>query len=58
MDPAEGISAFPAGDNLTQWTATIEGSAGTVYEGLSYKLTLDFPVRTLHAGTYPLAVKI
>ena len=33
MDPAPGISAFPAGDNLMTWAATIEGSDGTCYEG-------------------------
>ncbi|KAK6174447.1 hypothetical protein SNE40_017723 [Patella caerulea] len=38
-----GISAFPDGDNLFNWIATIEGGAGTVYEGLKYKLTFEFP---------------
>ena len=47
MEPADGISAFPAGDNLMAWTATIEGSDGTVYEGLSYELSLSFSVRPL-----------
>ncbi|KAK3086261.1 hypothetical protein FSP39_015886 [Pinctada imbricata] len=38
-----GISAFPDGDNLFKWIATITGPDGTVYENLQYKLTLDFP---------------
>ena len=38
-----GVSAFPAGDSLFSWVGTIVGSAGTPYEGLSYKLSLKFP---------------
>ena len=38
-----GISAFPDGDNIFSWVGTIEGAAGTVYEGLTYKLSLAFP---------------
>ncbi len=38
-----GISAFPEGDNIFAWIGTIKGSTTTVYEGLSYKLTLKFP---------------
>ncbi|PVD20762.1 hypothetical protein C0Q70_18923 [Pomacea canaliculata] len=38
-----GVSAFPDGDNLFKWIGTIEGGKGTVYEGLAYKLTMDFP---------------
>jgi len=38
-----GISAFPEGDNIFSWIGTIKGSNATVYEGLSYKLTLKFP---------------
>jgi len=38
-----GISAFPDGDNIFNWVGTIEGAAGTVYEGLTYKLSLAFP---------------
>eukprot|EP01043_Picozoa_sp_COSAG02_P009508 COSAG02_NODE_323_length_24725_cov_57.558272_13_plen_162_part_00 len=30
MQPVEGVSAFPNGDNIFDWAATIEGSAGTV----------------------------
>ena len=38
-----GISAFPEGDNIFNWVGTIEGSTGTVYEGLNFKLSLKFP---------------
>ncbi|KAJ2161960.1 Ubiquitin-conjugating enzyme E2 C [Coemansia sp. RSA 552] len=43
MAKPDGISAFPHPDNMLQWTGTIEGAAGTVYEGLRYKLRLSFP---------------
>ncbi|BDA46945.1 Ubiquitin-conjugating enzyme E2 C [Coccomyxa sp. Obi] len=38
-----GVSAFPDGDSLFSWLGTIHGATGTVYEGLSYKLSLKFP---------------
>ena len=38
-----GISAFPDGESLFAWAGTIHGAVGTVYEGLSYKLSLKFP---------------
>ncbi|KAH9494615.1 Ubiquitin-conjugating enzyme E2 C [Bulinus truncatus] len=48
-----GISAFPEGDNMFKWIGTIEGGKGTVYEGLTYKLSLTFP------SQYPIeAVKV
>ena len=37
------MSAFPAGDNLWEWLATIDGSDGTVFEGMSFRLKLAFP---------------
>lgn len=37
------VSAFPNGDNLFEWIATITGSPGTAYEGLTYKLRIVFP---------------
>ena len=40
-------SAFPKGDNLFEWVATIKGAPATVYAGLSYRLSLSFP------STYP-----
>ncbi|KAJ3313590.1 hypothetical protein HDV04_001807 [Boothiomyces sp. JEL0838] len=44
MSRTEGISAFPQKDNLLHWIATIHGPAGTVYQGLTYKLAFDFPL--------------
>ncbi|KAF4361891.1 hypothetical protein F8388_023374 [Cannabis sativa] len=39
-----GVSAFPEGESIFSWIGTIEGGKGTMYEGLSYKLSLRFPV--------------
>ena len=39
------VSAFPDGDNLFHWIATIVGGAGTVYDNLKYKLSFQFPSR-------------
>ncbi|KAK6933333.1 Ubiquitin-conjugating enzyme E2 [Dillenia turbinata] len=39
-----GVSAFPEGDSIFNWIGTIEGGKGTMYEGLSYKLLLRFPL--------------
>lgn len=39
-----GVSAFPEGESIFTWIGTIEGGKGTMYEGLSYKLSLHFPV--------------
>ena len=46
----QGISAFPDGDNLLSWIGTVEGPKESVYEGLTYKLRLEFP-----AGKWGLA---
>ena len=43
MNADAGISAFPDGDNIFTWVGTIEGSADTAYEGLTFKLSLKFP---------------
>eukprot|EP01027_Heterolobosea_sp_BB2_P017279 GEZU01024493.1.p1 GENE.GEZU01024493.1~~GEZU01024493.1.p1 ORF type:complete len:184 (-),score=77.09 GEZU01024493.1:122-673(-) len=43
MNSAPGISAFPQGENLFHWIGTIEGSKGTVYEGMTFKLSVKFP---------------
>lgn len=43
METVPGISAFPDGDNLFQWTGTIHGSDATVYSGLKYRLSMMFP---------------
>ncbi|KAL0977896.1 hypothetical protein UPYG_G00162920 [Umbra pygmaea] len=43
MSGDKGISAFPESDSLFKWIGTIDGAQGTVYEGLRYKLSLEFP---------------
>ena len=40
-DPS--VTAFPDGDNLFHWVATITGGPETAYDGLSYKLSFTFP---------------
>lgn len=36
------VSAFPSGDSLFDWIGTIKGPEGTSYEGLTYRLRLQF----------------
>lgn len=43
MAPSPGISAFPESDNLHLWVATVTGPPASVYQDLSFKLTLSFP---------------
>lgn len=43
MSGDKGISAFPDGDSLLTWVATVTGPDECVYEGLKYKLRLEFP---------------
>ncbi|GFT76870.1 ubiquitin-conjugating enzyme E2 C [Nephila pilipes] len=43
MSGDKGVSAFPSDENIFNWIGTINGAKGTVYEGLTYKLKLDFP---------------
>jgi len=43
MNGDGSVSAFPEGDNLFSWVGSITGSAGTVYDGLAYKLSIKFP---------------
>lgn len=39
-----GISAFPESDsNLLVWAGTIDGPEGTYYEGLKFKISIEFP---------------
>ncbi|KAI0362744.1 ubiquitin-conjugating enzyme E2 [Trametes cingulata] len=50
MSASPGISAFPRSDaNLFEWVGTIEGPAGTVYAGLKFKISINFP------PTYPMS---
>ncbi|CAL9123843.1 unnamed protein product [Musa acuminata var. zebrina] len=44
MSGDTGVSAFPEGENIFSWIGTIEGSKGTPYKGLLYKLSLSFPL--------------
>ncbi|KAI9329174.1 ubiquitin conjugating enzyme E2-C, Ubc11 [Obelidium mucronatum] len=50
MSNTQGVSAFPEADNLLSWAATIQGPAGTVYEGLTYKLSMKFPLNYPYAA--------
>jgi len=43
MSGDSGISAFPDGENLLNWTGIITGADGTVYEGLQFRLSIKFP---------------
>ncbi|EPQ58259.1 hypothetical protein GLOTRDRAFT_114723 [Gloeophyllum trabeum ATCC 11539] len=44
MSSSPGISAFPKSDaNLFEWVGTIEGPSGTIYAGLTYKISITFP---------------
>ena len=43
MKGGQGVSAFPDGDSLFSWRGTIHGAAGTVFEGLTFQLSLKFP---------------
>jgi ubiquitin-conjugating enzyme E2 C len=38
------ISTFPESNNMFSWVGTINGGKDTIYKGLSYKLSLRFPV--------------
>ncbi|RXK37544.1 hypothetical protein M231_05169 [Tremella mesenterica] len=42
--PTSGISAFPESENnLFKWLGTLTGPEGTVYAGLTFRLSLSFP---------------
>jgi ubiquitin-conjugating enzyme E2 C len=49
LHPTPGISAFPSDENMSLWTATIDGPSGTPYASLILKLTFEFP------SNYPYA---
>ncbi|KAJ6218503.1 hypothetical protein RDWZM_009660 [Blomia tropicalis] len=38
----KSISAFPDGENLFRWIATINGPKDTVYDGLSFRMNITF----------------
>ncbi|KAL0947300.1 hypothetical protein HGRIS_013419 [Hohenbuehelia grisea] len=44
MSSPPGISAFPKGDgNLFEWAGTLEGPTGTIYSGLTFRISISFP---------------
>jgi ubiquitin-conjugating enzyme E2 C len=43
MGSCSGVSAFP-GSDILQWTGTIEGPSATVYEGVTFALSISFPL--------------
>lgn len=45
MSQDKSVSAFPEGDNIFKWIATITGPSTTVYSGLKFKLSLEFSPR-------------
>ncbi|QLG73175.1 hypothetical protein HG535_0E02590 [Zygotorulaspora mrakii] len=50
VSPTPGLSAFPVNEaDLTLWHGIIAGPEGTPYEGLRFKVSLNFPC------SYPLA---
>jgi ubiquitin-conjugating enzyme E2 C len=49
LHPTPGISAFPSDENMSIWTATIDGPSSTPYESLIFKLTFDFPTNYPYA---------
>jgi ubiquitin-conjugating enzyme E2 C len=43
MSGNKEITAFPEGDNMFEWAATVKGPGGSPYEGMTFKLKLKFP---------------
>ncbi|CAL1703975.1 unnamed protein product [Somion occarium] len=51
MSSSPGISAFPKSDsNLFEWAGTIEGPSGTIYSGLTFKISINFPANYPYAA--------
>ncbi|QLQ81700.1 hypothetical protein HG537_0F04610 [Torulaspora globosa] len=43
MSPTAGLSAFPMSEeDLTRWSGVIVGNDGTPYEGLKFRISLEF----------------
>ena len=42
MSGDKGISAFPKGDNLLTWIATVTGPDDSVYQGKTSKITVVY----------------
>ncbi|KAH8922299.1 ubiquitin-conjugating enzyme [Atractiella rhizophila] len=44
MSNVQGVSAFPESDNnMFKWVGKISGASGTVYEGMTFRVSLHFP---------------
>jgi ubiquitin-conjugating enzyme E2 A len=41
-NPRYGISALPSSSNIMSWNAYIKGPAGTLFEGATFALTMNF----------------
>jgi ubiquitin-conjugating enzyme E2 C len=52
MKPTPGVTAFPDSENMSTWTATIEGPSETPYQNLTFKLSMEF------ASTYPYTAPV
>jgi len=48
MSGTADVTAFPDGDNLFKWTGTIKGATATAYEGLTFRLSIEFPANYPH----------
>jgi len=48
MSGSKDLTAFPDGDNLFKWIGTIKGVADTPYEGLTFRLSFEFPQNYPH----------
>ena len=43
MSEEKSVSAFPEGEDIFKWKATIQGPEDTVYQGFLFKLSVQFP---------------
>lgn len=39
-DGVQGVSAFPSSDSMFEWIGTLNGTKGTPYDGMTYKLNM------------------
>jgi ubiquitin-protein ligase len=43
MNEDKSLSAFPEGDNIMKWKGTIKAPEETVFAGMEYKMSIEFP---------------